>query len=221
MNCPNCGKELAENEVCNCTAETAVEENTSNIEIEVNPVFEETIGEDTEVTPVVAETPAPEPIPTPIPEPAPAPQPAPQPMPTPEPAQGYYNQNAPQYYVPMPAMNPNMQTPYFDPEMMKNRTDYPEGYKIKKKYVAVILAWTLGILGLHNFYLKKTGKAIAQLLLSTVGCLVLIGPAITGVWVLIETIQLLCDNETSDGDGYKIQTFAEELAAAQKKANEE
>ena len=46
--------------------------------------------------------------------------------------------------------------------VQKARTDYPEGYKIKKKYVAVILAFTFGWLGIHNFYLGNKTKAIVK-----------------------------------------------------------
>lgn len=180
MICPNCGRELAENEICTCTQT----EPTYNPE--VNPYSN---------------------------------------------SQGYpvYESNqesaaAPQYYAPAPNVAPvydaNAQQTYFQPVQTKPApsTDYPQGYKIKKKYIAVILAWVLGVFGIHNFYLGNNQKAIAQLLLSTVGSIVLVGPIITAVWVLVEAVQLMVDNINADANGYKIQTFAEELAQANKNA---
>lgn len=72
----------------------------------------------------------------------------------------------------------------------------------KSKIVAGLLGIFLGGLGIHNFYLGYTGKAIAQLLLGTVGILACgIGPAASSIWGLIEGIFVLCDNITKDADG--------------------
>lgn len=169
--CPHCGKQLADGEVCSCTAApqgapTAYDE-TINIE-NMNP----------------------------------AAQPAPQPV---EP-------QAEQYYAPQPAPAAPVYYPQ-EPvqEKAPARTDYPEGYKIKKKYVAVILAWMFGPLGLHNFYLGNNSKAIAQLLLSTVGAILVVGPVVSLVWSMVEGILLLVENYDRDAQGYKIQTLEEAL----------
>lgn len=60
-------------------------------------------------------------------------------------------------------------------------------YNDRNKYVAAILAFFLGPLGVHRFYLGRTGSAIAMVALS---CTV-IGLMITAPWALIDTIRYL------------------------------
>jgi TM2 domain-containing membrane protein YozV len=67
--------------------------------------------------------------------------------------------------------------------------------------IAGILALFVGGLGIHNFYLGYTEKAVIQLLLSTVGWIVGIGPVIAGVWAFIEGIQILTGDIKVDGKG--------------------
>src|SRR5262249_38336849 len=52
----------------------------------------------------------------------------------------------------------------------------------KTALVAYILWFFLGLLGGHNFYLKRTGVAVAQLILT----LTIVGMLITVVWVLVD-----------------------------------
>jgi TM2 domain-containing membrane protein YozV len=52
----------------------------------------------------------------------------------------------------------------------------------KTAVVAYLLWFFLGLLGGHNFYLKRTGVAVAQLILS----LTMVGLVITIVWVLVD-----------------------------------
>src|SRR5205814_9595172 len=52
----------------------------------------------------------------------------------------------------------------------------------KTALVAYILWFFLGLFGGHNFYLKRTGVAVAQLILS----LTVVGILITIVWVLVD-----------------------------------
>jgi TM2 domain-containing membrane protein YozV len=52
----------------------------------------------------------------------------------------------------------------------------------KTAVVAYLLWFFLGLLGGHNFYLKRTGVAVAQLVLS----LTMVGLVITIVWVLVD-----------------------------------
>ena len=62
---------------------------------------------------------------------------------------------------------------------------------------------------MHNFYLGNTGKAVAQLLLTLIGWIVLIGPVIAGIWGLIEGILILTSSTGSewhkDGKGYELR----------------
>ena len=52
----------------------------------------------------------------------------------------------------------------------------------KTALVAYLLWFFVGIFGGHNFYLKRTGVAVAQLILS----ITIVGLVITGVWVLVD-----------------------------------
>jgi TM2 domain-containing membrane protein YozV len=52
----------------------------------------------------------------------------------------------------------------------------------KTALVAYLLWFVVGLFGGHNFYLKRTGVAVAQLIVS----LTLVGMLITIVWVLVD-----------------------------------
>ncbi len=178
MNCPNCGRELADGEVCTCTAP--------------------------QETPNTAETaPAPEPVPVAVPVAPPQPEAQYQQPNFAPPQGGQYT--PPQYYQPV-------QTP-------PARTDYPEGYKIKRKYAAVILAATLGVFGIHNFYLGDSNKAIIHILVATLGSLLAgLGFIASYIWAIVEAVQLLTDSIDRDSNGYKIQTFEEALVKTRMEA---
>jgi len=57
-------------------------------------------------------------------------------------------------------------------------------YEANKKtaLVAYLLWFFLGLFGAHNFYLGRTGVAVAQLVLS----LILVGMLITIVWAIVD-----------------------------------
>ena len=57
----------------------------------------------------------------------------------------------------------------------------------RNKYVAAVIAFLLGPLGIHRFYLGRTGSGIAMLLLS---CTV-IGLIVTAPWALIDMVRYL------------------------------
>ena len=57
----------------------------------------------------------------------------------------------------------------------------------RNKYVAAILAFVLGPLGIHRFYLGRTGSGIAMLILSCT----LVGLIISGPWALIDMVRYL------------------------------
>lgn len=79
---------------------------------------------------------------------------------------------------------PNMNGGYPTPGALAQ--PYPDQ---KSKMAAGLLGIFLGGLGIHNFYLGYTGKAIAQLLISllSLGFLAII----SGIWGLIEGILIL------------------------------
>ena len=77
----------------------------------------------------------------------------------------------------------------------------------KSKLAAGLLGILLGALGIHNFYLGYTGKAIAQLLIGLLGGLLTFGISTLGVaiWVLIESIMILCGNIKTDAKGIPLK----------------
>ena len=85
----------------------------------------------------------------------------------------------------------------------------PAGYAQKSKLPAGLLGIFLGCFGVHNFYLGNTGKAVAQLLLTVIGWILIIGPAVAGIWGLVEGILILCSHYGSqwhrDAQGVELQ----------------
>jgi len=55
------------------------------------------------------------------------------------------------------------------------------------KYVAAVIAFLFGVLGIHRFYLGRTGSGIAMLVMT---CTV-IGMLITGPWAFVDMIRYL------------------------------
>ncbi|OZG62324.1 TM2 domain-containing protein [Bifidobacterium lemurum] len=74
---------------------------------------------------------------------------------------------------------------------------YMPVYGGRSKLAAGLLGIFLGSLGVHNFYLGNTGKAVAQLLLTLVGWIVIVGPLVSGIWALVEAILILCSQPGS------------------------
>jgi len=69
----------------------------------------------------------------------------------------------------------------------------------KSKIAAGLLGIFLGGLGIHNFYLGYTGKAVTQLLITILTCG--LGSFISGIWGLIEGIMILTDSIKTDAKG--------------------
>lgn len=69
----------------------------------------------------------------------------------------------------------------------------------KSKIAAGLLGIFLGYLGVHNFYLGNTGRAVAQLLITILTCGA--GSVVTGIWGLIEGIQILTGSINTDANG--------------------
>lgn len=72
----------------------------------------------------------------------------------------------------------------------------------KSKMAAGLLGIFLGSLGIHNFYLGYTGKAVAQLLISVLSCFTL--SVVSGIWGLIEGIMILSGSITTDAEGKQL-----------------
>ncbi|MCR5208560.1 MAG: TM2 domain-containing protein [Eubacterium sp.] len=211
--CPECGRELAEGEVCTCTQNT--------VPVAETPVQEETAVITPEAAPETQEMP-----------PFIPPEMADKAAPTNPEAYAYippqqFQQNAGTYFVP-PVVPGTQQQAYNNGIKTDGpaNTDYPEGYHIKRKYAAVILAATLGVFGIHNFYLGDSNKAIIHILVATLGSLFFgLGFVASYIWSIVETVQLLGDYIDRDVNGYKLQTFEEALVKtrmeAEKKQSEE
>lgn len=75
----------------------------------------------------------------------------------------------------------------------------------KSKIGAGLLGIFLGVWGVHNFYLGYTGKAVAQLLLGTVGVILIFGPIVSGIWGLVEGIMILTGSINVDASGKKLK----------------
>jgi TM2 domain-containing membrane protein YozV len=57
----------------------------------------------------------------------------------------------------------------------------------RNKYIAALLAFVFGVLGVHRFYLGRTGSGIVMLALS----ITVVGLIVTELWALIDTIRYL------------------------------
>lgn len=71
------------------------------------------------------------------------------------------------------------------------RSDNSKEVSEKSRLVAFLLAFFLGALGVHRFYVGKTGSGIAMIF--TLGGL--------GLWAMIDWIMILCGS-FRDNDGY-------------------
>jgi TM2 domain-containing membrane protein YozV len=79
----------------------------------------------------------------------------------------------------------------------------------KKKVTAALLCFFLGGIGVHRFYLGRTGSGVAMLILSLVGLAtttIFIGFAllsVVGVWQVVDFIRILC-NSLNDSQERKL-----------------
>lgn len=144
---------------------------------------------------------------------------APQPAAYAQPAAGSYGQ--PQYGQPaQPAAGYGQQPGYGQAYQQPNAYAQPQytaapyaaapvWQSSKSKLAAGLLGIFLGGLGVHNFYLGNTGKAVAQLLLTLVGWILLgLGPIAAAIWGFVEGIIILCSKPGSpwhkDANGYEL-----------------
>lgn len=94
-----------------------------------------------------------------------------------------------------------VQTGYYQqptqPTQLTQSVQVPVGYQPKSKLAAGLLGIFLGSLGVHNFYLGYTGKAVAQLLISLLSLGLFSG--VSYIWGLVEGIMLLTGSIAVDG----------------------
>lgn len=93
---------------------------------------------------------------------------------------------------PPPYTQPGVQPPY-PPQPV------PPGYVPRNRIAAGILAILIGALGIHNFYLGFTGKALAQLLMTVLSCGLL--GIVSEIWAIVEGIQILTGSINVDARG--------------------
>ena len=84
-------------------------------------------------------------------------------------------------------------------EVNASNTTTNTNTELKSKMAAGLLGIFLGSLGVHNFYLGYTGKAIAQLLMSVLSCGFL--AIASQIWGLIEGIMILTGSIDKDANG--------------------
>lgn len=73
------------------------------------------------------------------------------------------------------------------------------GVQQKSKLAAGLFGIFLGALGVHNFYLGFTGKAVAQLLLTLIGWMLFgLGLVVAWIWGFVEGILILCSTYGSN-----------------------
>ncbi len=102
-------------------------------------------------------------------------------------AQGAYAAGQQAYGQPGYAQPGYAQPGYAQPGYAQPAYGQPVVGAPKQWIVAVLLAFFLGPLGIHNFYLGYTTKGIIQLVIS----LTVVGLIVTGIWAFIDFIMLI------------------------------
>ncbi len=79
-------------------------------------------------------------------------------------------------------------------------------YTPKSRMAAGLLGIFLGSLGIHNFYLGNTNRALIQLLVCIIGGAITCGLASAAMWIwgLVEGIQILSGTITTDAQGHPL-----------------
>ncbi|MBE7024063.1 MAG: zinc ribbon domain-containing protein [Clostridia bacterium] len=78
----------------------------------------------------------------------------------------------------------------------------------KSKIAAGLLGLFVGGLGIHNFYLGYTGRAVAQLVMwivTIVSCGFIPLAIVTCIWSLVESIMIFCGSINVDGHGVPLK----------------
>ncbi len=100
--------------------------------------------------------------------------------------------------APMPWPYPGMPQGGYPGAMPTGRSPYPISPTPHSKLAAGLLSIFLGCFGVGNFYLGRTGRGVAQLMLTLIGFpFFFIGPTIAIIWGLIEGILILTSSTGS------------------------
>ena len=81
--------------------------------------------------------------------------------------------------------------------------------KPRRRALAALIAFFVGFLGLHNFYLGYMRRGLTQLIISAIGLILsaffggftLGAPIVMGMWALLECFQLISGTIRVDADG--------------------
>ena len=76
----------------------------------------------------------------------------------------------------------------------------PYGQSQKSKLAAGLLAIFLGYLGIHNFYLGYTSRAVTQLLLSLLLSWTVVVPIGIWIWTIVEAVKIF-QGQIPDANG--------------------
>lgn len=122
-----------------------------------------------------------------------------------QPYQGQYQQ--PQYQA-QPGQYPQYPQQPMQPQQVRYE-EPPQGYQQKSRLAAALLALTLGVFGVHQYYLGNKTRFIIMLVIALVGSFLCgIGPLVTEIWGLIDGIQLLLaanPDKLYDANGVKMR----------------
>ena len=80
----------------------------------------------------------------------------------------------------------------------------PPVYQPRNRLAAGIRAILIGFLGIHNFYLGYTGRAVAQLLITVLSCGILV--LVSQIWAIVEGVQILTGHIVCDAHGVPMVT---------------
>lgn len=94
------------------------------------------------------------------------------------------------------APSPIYSPPQYQPQA---GMDPPPGYLQKSRIAAGLLALTMGMLGIHSFYMGNTSKGLIQLLVSILGCG--IGAVVIQILSIIEGVKILDGRINTDAYG--------------------
>lgn len=131
-------------------------------------------------------------------------------QPQPQPNYAQYQQPQSQQPQQAPAQPTQPRTAQTAPWMRQQQYITGPGMSSKSKIVAGLFGIFFGGLGVHNFYLGKSGRAVIQLLLTCLGWVIFgLGPIASIIWGLVEGIEILGSHPGSpwhtDGNNLQLQ----------------
>ncbi len=65
------------------------------------------------------------------------------------------------------------------------------GLSDRNMYIAAALAFFLGSIGIHDFYLGYTKRGIIKVVLTVALAIIVVGPIISSIWSLVDFVKIL------------------------------